>query len=736
MALADLKSASQDYPVIRATQTRCKMPLANCFPSENGQFHAWRQTSFACAVSLILCIASAYAVDAPCRHWPVKGTTMLTGLTAFCELSNENQHLAHCAPTQAIHTSSPQTDRSIARSYNISTNCCESGSCWQNCKFHLQDHMPTASKQSPIPPEPDRQVSQTAINNYTMSCAGKVTLQVEERDLEKFGIPIFDNLDRLEESRDDAANRFKLAEPYSQILAPLVTVAEKIPPIRSTFQLGLAAGSAYQNSLVTQLPMPGSISKSFGWASTIQMSLIVKTRDGPQATASKLRTLLIEWCSKQAGGEVILDLAVDQISDRKIQGVPTWIICPKRVDVDLVPQLLGALRTQEFMVLDQTSGKAVLGSPNIEVVHTISHNRLERDQSTKMRVDIIQNQAGYPFQTSLGPQVHAAMREFGSASYPELMTYYESDQGKSRGSNSHKSRCNLTTSCTTDYVTYMPHIAAPLCNKCSLSKSTCNSKIDNELHDSSALDRWYVHYLIHNLKHLLNAGCDGMIAANRAITHSFLQVLETDLVETHPSQKGFVFVHSTTAEAAERLASVDTIILGIPGRWELRLRPARKQDEDSLKHAAVSSRLPRNNQDFESAQMLRHFNEVSAAGIANANLLARANRLQTAEVDINIYLFDKDGKVISAEELSAANITSVCYTPGNDAVVDLTSPSKRARVESVAGTSMVWKFADPLSVSHSVCVGKHNPQQKQIRRQNHVLHPAWGLLGNQLPAKD
>ena len=412
-----------------------------------------------------------------------------------------------------------------------------------------------------------------------MSCAGKVTPQVEERDLEKFGIPIFENLDRLEESKEDAVNRFQLTKPYSQVQATLVTVAEKIPPIRSTFQLELAAGSAYQNSLVTHLSMPASISKSSGWASNIQMSLIVKTRDGPQATASTLRLLLIEWCNKQAGGEVILDLAVDQVLERKVQGVPTWIIRPKRVDADLVPQLLGAQRTEEFMVLDQTSGKAVLGSPSIEVVHTISHNRLERDQSTKMRVDIIQNQAGYPFQTSLGPQVHAAMREFGSASYPELTTYYKSDQGKSRGSNSHKSTCNLTPNCTTDYVTHMPHIAAPLCDKCSLSKSTCNSKIENELHDSFALDRWYVHYLTHNLKHLLNAGCDGMIAANRAITHSFLQVLETDLVETHPSQKGFVFVHSTTVEAAQRLASVDTIILGIPGRWELRLRPVRKHDE-------------------------------------------------------------------------------------------------------------------------------------------------------------
>ena len=198
---------------------------------------------------------------------------------------------------------------------------------------------------------------------------------------------------------------------------------------------------------------------------------------------------------------------------------------------------------------------------------------------------------------------------------------------------------------------------------------------------------------------MLNAGCDSKIAANRAITEPFLQVLETDLVETHPSQKGFVFVHSTTVEAAQLLASVDTIVLGILGSWQLRLRPARKQDEDSLKHAAVSSKLPRNNQAFDNAQMLRHFKEVSTAGISNAKILASAGKLQTAAADINMYVFDKDGKVLSAEELSSANITSVCYTPGNDAIADLSSPSKRARADSKSGTSMVWKFAEPLSAT-------------------------------------
>ena len=105
------------------------------------------------------------------------------------------------------------------------------------------------------------------------------------------------------------------------------------------------------------------------------------------------------------------------------------------------------------------------------------------------------------------------------------------------------------------------------------------------------------------------------IAANRAVVHDFLQVLETDLIETHPKKGGHVFYHSTSEKGAIRLASMSQINIGIKGKWLLRLRPQRS-DHGTLLHAAVSTILTKNGQEFEGKFVYRHFQTVCQASIS------------------------------------------------------------------------------------------------------------------------
>ena len=192
---------------------------------------------------------------------------MLTGLTAFCELSNENQHLALCAMTQVIRKSSPHMDKTINRSYETSVTCCKSRPGSESCKFHLQDHMPSASKQKSIPPEPDRQAARTVCSYYTPHYAGPVILEVEDRDLDKFHTPISEHLNRLCDSSTGAANRFEHVKHYTQVTVCGVKMAERSTSTSSSFQLGPTTSNVYQNSLETQLPAPNLNRQFLGLAS-------------------------------------------------------------------------------------------------------------------------------------------------------------------------------------------------------------------------------------------------------------------------------------------------------------------------------------------------------------------------------------------------------------------------------------------------------------------------------------
>lgn len=60
--------------------------------------------------------------------------------------------------------------------------------------------------------------------------------------------------------------------------------------------------------------------------------------------------------------------------------------------------------------------------------------------------------------------------------------------------------------------------------------------------------------------------------------------------------------------------------------------------------------------------MYRHFKDVSTAGVFNTKLLAKSGKLQTAEEQTKTYVFDKNGKVLSLQELTPADITTVCFT--------------------------------------------------------------------------
>ena len=78
-------------------------------------------------------------------------------------------------------------------------------------------------------------------------------------------------------------------------------------------------------------------------------------------------------------------------------------------------------------------------------------------------------------------------------------------------------------------------------------------------------------------------------------------------------------------------------------------------------------------------------------------LEAVSNTLATDKEALDVYVISKTGQVYSYKELNAENIPLACFTPSNDALADIASPSKKARVTSAGGTAMMFKFAEAQS---------------------------------------
>ncbi|KAL3136590.1 hypothetical protein ABBQ38_005836 [Trebouxia sp. C0009 RCD-2024] len=224
-------------------------------------------------------------------------------------------------------------------------------------------------------------------------------------------------------------------------------------------------------------------------------------------------------------------------------------------------------------------GKTKLSSPFIEVVYAISKHKTQQGQTTRRHVELVRNSQGLPFSKDLGPTLHGALKSFGGACH--MLTGYYIEEGKLSS--------EFVWECTETEI------------------ATC----------------------------LLS--CNEAVAANSAVTHDFLQMLETDLVETPLSKQGYVFYHSTTEDAAARL----DIRIGMAGMWELRLRP-RQQRDYGLQYAAVSTPLTRNGNKFDDSLVYTHYKwyanqvgrEIGVLANTSMALALSAHTLRLVQVSV------------------------------------------------------------------------------------------------------
>ena len=79
--------------------------------------------------------------------------------------------------------------------------------------------------------------------------------------------------------------------------------------------------------------------------------------------------------------------------------------------------------------------------------------------------------------------------------------------------------------------------------------------------------------------------------------------------------------------------------------------------------------------------------------------LSSGKTQNTPKKDLKIYVIDTAGQVWSFPDLRPEHIGTACFTPSNEALATLNSPNKQARIASAAGSSMMFKFADPRSAT-------------------------------------
>ncbi len=180
------------------------MPLASRLPYENGlSCHAWRQLSFVCVLTLVFCIASAYAALAPLRQWPLGEQIMPLGLSASYELSHDQ---TYTVLTQAIPTSSNTTNGLTSRSYHTCSHRKDDIQRWLESS---EDSLSMRSSMARKPPNWKWKKPPICCLLATSSflSASKAKLLVQPVDQDKFMTPIFEDLPRLDEEQEVTAAR-------------------------------------------------------------------------------------------------------------------------------------------------------------------------------------------------------------------------------------------------------------------------------------------------------------------------------------------------------------------------------------------------------------------------------------------------------------------------------------------------------------------------------------------------
>ena len=82
--------------------------------------------------------------------------------------------------------------------------------------------------------------------------------------------------------------------------------------------------------------------------------------------------------------------------------------------------------------------------------NAIHGNREDKTLTTRLHVEVVENQAGLPFTKHLGPTLHDELRDFGYRAHEVLTQYYIEDEGKLSIVNTHTCHLAVKVTCMTN----------------------------------------------------------------------------------------------------------------------------------------------------------------------------------------------------------------------------------------------------------------------------------------------
>ena len=172
----------------------------------------------------------------------------------------------------------------------------------------------------------------------------------------------------------------------------------------------------------------------------------------------------------------------------------------------------------------------------------------------------------------------------------------------------------------------------------------------------------------------MNAGCTEVQAMNMAASHPVMQLLKVHHVNNH-KVNGHLYLDMYSKAAADKLRQCQSIHLGVPGEFDLRITPktgADKEGKTTWEYAMVSNPLPKSEDYGQPQQLLDHFTAVT--GLAADT--ARCIRKQA----VVMYFYDYKGRLLPANEVNINNIADITFVPGGECFRDINSVNREARL--------------------------------------------------------
>jgi len=421
---------------------------------------------------------------------------------------------------------------------------------------------------------------------------------------------------------------------------------------RNTYHLDRLVGLVYDSANISGAPMAASVADSHARVERIVFNDFAFTSTGAQKDLDSCRKFIIMQANACMEG-LDFELPTNKLyltskTSHSLSAKPT-------VNATLAPALLAeydaASSPMAQLTVRDKHGNAVKGAPSAALY-------LDSKVPDNQKVTVTAFLEGTEdSDTPTAARLKGYHHKFMNGAFEYLRCLYMESGKYTPAAYMHlNSNCMSNPTAALLTWTHMQDMSKIITYKSQAGNALCNALCRLATHATTAQA---IRSHTDNGRHV-SAGESEAVAANLALIHPALQVLE--FTHIWPSQGKACFVIATaTAQAADILSRASSLSFGIQGEFSVYLSIDSPKSNRSLDYSIVSS--PLNVASYTAVSLNKHLHQMLPLAMEQAHKLWEKRAISTPVEDVGIYLIDDNDQVVNAASIDKAIVSTIVHTP-------------------------------------------------------------------------